>query len=144
MPIRPAGADDDLKVARLATTCGLTVNPSAERQLNHSRLFVKTTNDTDICGFALVWILGSEAELIDLGVEPQLRRHGVGRELLSFVLNYVQESGATAVFLEVRAGNRAARQLYEALQFQVCGHRERYYSDGEDAVLYRCCIAAPV
>ena len=144
MPIRPASADDDLAVIRLAANCGLTVNPSTERQLAHSRLFVLATEEQEICGFALLWLLGTEAELIDLGVDPQMRRLGVGRELLSFVLNYAQKTGATEVFLEVRVGNESARALYEILQFQISGRRERYYSDGEDAVLYRCCIAAPV
>jgi len=38
--------------------------------------------------------------------------------------------------LEVRAGNRPARELYERLGFVVAGRRRAYYGDGEDAVRY--------
>jgi ribosomal-protein-alanine N-acetyltransferase len=42
------------------------------------------------------------------------------------------------VTLEVRAGNTAARALYERMGFQTVGHRAEYYSTSqgrEDALL---------
>lgn len=46
--------------------------------------------------------------------------------------------GVGKVTLEVRAGNAAARALYERMGFQTVGHRAEYYSTNqgrEDALL---------
>ena len=46
--------------------------------------------------------------------------------------------GVDTVTLEVRAGNTAARALYERMGFQIVGHRAEYYSTSqgrEDALL---------
>jgi ribosomal protein S18 acetylase RimI-like enzyme len=47
------------------------------------------------------------------------------------------EENVEQIVLEVRAGNAAARALYEAFAFESQGTRKGYYADGEDGVLYR-------
>jgi ribosomal-protein-alanine N-acetyltransferase len=46
----------------------------------------------------------------------------------------LQRDGFTSIQLEVRAGNHAARALYESVGFVEQRSRNRYYTDGEDAV----------
>ena len=98
------------------------------------------TSADEVLGFALLWLLGDEAEVIDLGVLPFSQGQGLGKQLLILLLKCATENGARCVFLEVRAGNIRARTLYERVGFQECGRRVRYYSDGEDALLYRSCV----
>ena len=52
------------------------------------------------------------------------------------VLNELQEKEANLVFLEVRAQNHSAQELYYQLGFKQTGVRRNYYKDtGEDALL---------
>ena len=75
-----------------------------------------------------------EAEILNLAVHPAARRRGIARALLTSLLQ-----GLTGeVFLEVRASNLAAIQLYESLQFARVGIRPAYYSHPtEDGVVLR-------
>lgn len=85
-------------------------------------------------GFALNRIIFDEAELLLIGVRPQYRHRGIGRELVSWSIAKAATLGATRLHLEVRAGNPAL-QLYEALGFGQIGRRPAYYR-GADGRLF--------
>ncbi len=87
-------------------------------------------------GFAAVRVVVGEAELDAIAVEPSARGGGRGRSLLVSVIDALRADGVTRLGLEVRAGNVAARRLYERLGFVEEGVRRRYYESGDDAVLY--------
>ena len=80
--------------------------------------------------------IAHEGELLRIAVDPERRGQGLGRELLKAVQRELRGLGFTSLFLEVRAGNAAARALYAACGWQEVGRRAHYYGDGEDAVLY--------
>lgn len=85
-----------------------------------------------LLGYALLRVL-DDAELLQIGVEETCRRQGIGRKLMQEVLRL---SCGKNLFLEVREGNEAARQLYVRCGFSEIGRRKRYYADPqEDAVL---------
>jgi ribosomal-protein-alanine N-acetyltransferase len=89
---------------------------------------------------ALAWAvcqrIEQEAEVLRLGVRPDLRRRGWGRVLLLGVLERLRAEGARRIYLEVRAGNDAAQSLYRAAGFRETGRRRGYYTNPpEDAVL---------
>jgi ribosomal-protein-alanine N-acetyltransferase len=91
-----------------------------------------------IVGHAILRVTGPEAEVLNLSVHPHARRRGLGRALLRDQLRTAAASGAQEVYLEVRAGNRAARALYEAEGFHRVGWREAYYrtpQGPEDAII---------
>lgn len=76
------------------------------------------------------------AEIIDLRVREDERRAGVATRLLRASFDALDS--IDKVTLEVRAGNKAARALYERMGFQTVGHRAEYYSTSqgrEDALL---------
>ena len=76
------------------------------------------------------------AEIIDLRVREDERRAGVATRLLRASFDAL--GGVDKVTLEVRAGNTAARALYERMGFQNVGHRADYYATSqgrEDALL---------
>lgn len=77
-------------------------------------------------GFALARIAADEAELLLLGVDPQVRRTGVGGSLLRGVVREAQDRGAVVLHLEVRAGNPAI-ELYQREGFHKVGERRDYY-----------------
>ena len=83
-----------------------------------------------VIGYGVAHVIGSEAEVITLGVLPRERRRGVGRALLAALVE-----GAARAFLEVRAGDPAATGLYAGFGFAEVDRRVGYYADGEDAVI---------
>jgi tRNA threonylcarbamoyladenosine biosynthesis protein TsaB len=92
-------------------------------------------------GFILLRLAADEAEIITLAVQPQLRRQGVARRLLTVGLAKVTGRGAQQCFLEVADNNPAARALYAAAGFAEVGRRPGYYRDAaggpRDAILMR-------
>lgn len=77
----------------------------------------------------LVW------HVMNVSVDPELRRRGVARALLVELLERIGDPVAQLT-LEVRPTNAAAIALYEDFGFLVAGRRRRYYQDnGEDALL---------
>lgn len=89
-----------------------------------------------ILSYGGYWLMGEEVHIVILATHPAWRRHGLAEWLLLEMLAIVRELDAHEVTLEVRAGNKAARQLYSKLGFEEVGLRKRYYRDnGEDAIL---------
>jgi len=92
---------------------------------------VVAERDGIVVGFALYRVVAGEGELLNLAVEPLLRRGGIGRQLLERLLGL-----AEVWHLEVRESNQAAIGLYESVGFERVGRRPGYYSDGEAALLF--------
>jgi len=81
-------------------------------------------------------IMGNEAEILKLSVAPDARRQGIGSKLLDAFLNYCGEKGVKNCFLELRASNTPARNLYEKGGFLPVGSRKNYYdAPRENALL---------
>lgn len=89
------------------------------------------------CGFAAVHLLGDDAHLLNLMVDPARRRQGLGGRLLSDLLGWFREKGARRVTLDVDPGNRAAVALYGGAGFELLERRPRSYPGGEDALVMR-------
>ena len=97
-----------------------------------------------VIGYAIAWNAsgpdgrGGEGELANLAVAPGFRRRGVARALMASVLAEATARGTSALFLEVRESNAAARKLYEEHGFEEVGRRRKYYrSPEEDALILR-------
>jgi ribosomal-protein-alanine N-acetyltransferase len=83
-----------------------------------------------ICNLTIVGFLVTrttapgEREILNVAVAPQWRRQGVARCLFSHTNVLVEGT----VYLEVRASNRVAQNLYKSLGFQEIARRPGYYS----------------
>lgn len=99
------------------------------------RLFV-ACRDGQTAGLAVFQLAAGEASLNALTVDPAARRQGAGRALLTGALAALRAEGAQSCFLEVRAGNAAARALYESVGFAAAGVRRGFYrTPAEDGVV---------
>lgn len=146
--VRPARRDDLSRVMEIARLSGTAAQWSPEQYENYLTdapaqlsVFLVITSENQIQGFAVGRTASHEAdaewELENIAVDPGLRCTGLGSHLLREFMNVVR-GRATAVFLEVRESNRAARKLYEKLDFHEVGRRKAYYPDPpEDAVLLK-------
>ena len=86
-------------------------------------------------GFTLCRRAGPEAELLLIGVDPAVRRGGIGAALLRAAQRDARDRGAATMFLEVRDGNAGALALYAASGFFAVGRRPNYYH-GADGVRF--------
>ena len=71
-----------------------------------------------------------------VGVDPEARRQGLARALLTEGLERLRRLDVQVCFLEVRVDNKPAIDLYESLGFSCTGHRKGYYRDGTDALIF--------
>src|ERR1035438_1233550 len=94
--------------------------------------------DADVlCGFICAQAAAGEGEIENVVVANEFSRRGVGGQLLAELIRRARVALASAILLEVRASNAAARWLYEKYGFREVGRRRRYYIEPiEDAILY--------
>jgi ribosomal-protein-alanine N-acetyltransferase len=100
--------------------------------------------DDDVGGYLIGRAVAEEAEILNLAVMPEERRHGLGSRLLEAGLSALAAAGAQRVWLEVRESNAAAQALYQRRGFTAAGRRARYYKNPvEDALVLRMPLPAP-
>ena len=89
-----------------------------------------------IIGMMVLWLALDEAHIATLAVYPGFRHRGIARTIMITALNAAFHEGARSSYLEVRAGNQAALQMYKEMGYKVVGDRSHYYHDNqEDALL---------
>ncbi len=91
----------------------------------------------EVLGYAGLFVLAPDADVQTIAVAPSAQGRGLGRELLQVMITAAQVDGASAIMLEVRAGNSSAIALYEHAGFTRIHVRKAYYPDGEDALILR-------
>ena len=85
-------------------------------------------------GFIVYRIAVDEAEIITIGVNPEMRRQGIASAMIGIIEKTLLNQGIKKIFLEVATTNTPAKKLYENMGFKVVGLRPKYY-DGVDAIL---------
>jgi ribosomal-protein-alanine N-acetyltransferase len=92
--------------------------------------------DGVVAGYIVFWLIEGEAHIMSVAVRRDLRRHGIGTEVLKRSLATAKELGGKYVFLEVREHNGAGIGLYRKMGFRVVYKRKGYYTDTkEDAFI---------
>ena len=104
-------------------------------------VFLVATNESGVVGYAIVLVSGVECELANLAVTRLIQRQGLGARLLAEAMERAHARGGREMFLEVRASNAAAIQLYASAGFQAVGRRVRYYARPiEDAIVMKAAL----
>ncbi len=89
-----------------------------------------------VVGYSFFWHIGDDFELLKLASQPNLRRQGIAKCLISSLLKQAKKRSVQTIILEVRPSNHAARTLYGYYKFEEVGQRKKYYQDnGEDAII---------
>ena len=91
--------------------------------------------DGELVGYLICSRYDTVWHVMNVAVDPDVRRTGVATTLLLELLDRVGDENARFT-LEVRTSNLAAIALYERFGFRAAGTRRRYYQDnGEDALI---------
>lgn len=92
--------------------------------------------DGKVVGMIVSWLIVDEVHVATIATHPEYRRRGIAKRLLTHTLQHLKEEGAQSSFLEVRASNFAAQDMYRKFGYEETGLRPRYYKDNdEDAIL---------
>jgi len=109
-----------------------------ELSLPFSRVTVAdlgTDTGATVAGFLCRWIVADECHILNVAVDPSMRRMGIGRELMEYAVAEAIASAIRLITLEVRRSNVVARHLYRELGFEERRLRKNYYALGEDAII---------
>jgi len=129
MTIRPAEPADLSAIAAIQTACLEAAHWNPSEYLQYSCQVADI--DGAVVGFIVSRQSASEEhEILNLAVDPRLRRKSIARRLLAAVTGPQQ-----AWFLEVRESNRSAIAFYGAMGFQSFGRREKYYKNPSEAAI---------
>lgn len=100
--------------------------------------YIVWKNDTAI-GFVIYHLIQGQCEIYNIAVHPDFQKQGWGKYLLEQALIAARERQCESIFLEVRASNQAARNLYQKQGFNEIGVRKNYYKisadQREDAIM---------
>lgn len=110
-----------------------------ERELRRPEvcfIYVLRTAESPTAAFCAFWRVADQAHINNLAVRPELRRRGLGSQLLEAVIAEAQKLGAATLSLEVRRSNIAAQRLYLRAGFHEQAVRKSYYTQPvEDALV---------
>ena len=92
-------------------------------------------DDGALLGYGISTRVADEGEILNIAVQAAARGQGIGRMLLSALLEDLQAEGIRQVYLEVRRSNEAAIALYRAVGFKPLGVRPAYYATPREDAL---------
>jgi len=101
----------------------------------HLSYFLVAWQGDELSGFISGRRVADEGEILNLVVNPDCRRQGVGNALVKSLLKLFAQAAVLKVFLEVRESNSQAIMFYTELGFRQTGKREGYYRDPMEAAL---------
>lgn len=92
-------------------------------------------NDEVIAYFGL-WVIQDEGHINNLAVDLPYRGKGIGDILMAEIFDIGKKNNLNVYYLEVRASNIHAKNLYKRYGFFEAGLRRNYYKNPtEDAIL---------
>lgn len=113
---------------------GTLKNNQGERYLN-----LKLSDQHRILGFIICQTVADEATLFNIAIDPTMQGKGLGKKLLLALIEQLKQQGILTLWLEVRASNQIAKQLYDKLGFNEVTLRKNYYptptGEREDAIV---------
>jgi ribosomal-protein-alanine N-acetyltransferase len=105
-----------------------------ELVLSDRRYVVAHDRHDAVVGYGGLMVVGEDAHIMTMAVDPHHRRRGLGTRLLLWLVDAAVGAGALHLTLEVRVSNGAAQTLYRRFGFEPVGVRPGYYGN-EDALI---------
>ncbi len=109
-----------------------------EQVRSGTRTYLVARRHGVIVGYGGLWFAAGEAHVTNIAVDPRMRRHGIGRQLLLALADEAIARSCPAWTLEVRVSSHGAQELYREFGFEPAGVRTRYYENVEDAIVMWC------
>jgi ribosomal-protein-alanine N-acetyltransferase len=95
--------------------------------IHEKSVYVVVNSENAIIGYVIIYQGFDSIEIMNIAVEEKHKRRGVGKALLSFMIDNYSENNE--IWLEVRDNNTPAIALYKGLGFENIGIRKGFYRD---------------
>jgi [ribosomal protein S18]-alanine N-acetyltransferase len=139
--LQPARLGDARRLAAMSqelVEAGLRPAWSPSRITWHIRhpdsVVLTARHDNTTVGFAIMRYGDDVAHLNLLAVDPEHRRRGVARQIMTWLEETALTAGTFIIGLELRATNQAAFAFYAALGYRELGRVAGYYQGVEHAI----------
>tara|TARA_Y100001978_G_scaffold90905_1_gene81437 strand:+ start:704 stop:1171 length:468 start_codon:yes stop_codon:yes gene_type:complete len=116
---------------------GLWAKSQWEKELTDPKricLGVIESESKKLLGLCSAWLVIDELHITFIAVYPTHQRKGLGKFLLSEIINYSKTLQTNHIYLEVKNNNEPAKALYKSMGFKPIGIRSNFYKDGSDAI----------
>lgn len=115
-----------------------SINSISSELTNQLSLWVVAMDGERLVGYVGSQSVLGWADMMNIAVDPDYRRLGIGRRLVEELEARLKENKVTCLTLEVRTSNEGAIALYDQLGFVSVGRRPNYYRNPkEDALILR-------
>ena len=115
-----------------------SVNSISSELNNRLSLWIVAMDSGKLAGYVGSQSVLGWADMMNLAVDPDYRKQGIGRRLVEELICRLKEDEVTCLTLEVRASNDPAISLYKSMGFTEVGRRPGYYHNPkEDALILR-------
>ena len=129
------------QVAHLESICfsdPWSLNSIVHELTNPLSLWLVAVDGDTVAGYVGSQSVLGESDMMNLAVDPQYRRTGLGEQLVQHLVSHLRNAGNHCLTLEVRASNDPAIALYTKTGFVQVGRRPNYYRNPkEDALILR-------
>src|SRR5215475_14155673 len=125
MDIRPFTPEDEPAVLALWQRCGLTRpwnDPSKDIRRKHAvqpHLFLVGLLDRELVATVMAGYEGHRGWINYLGVAPECRRRGLGREIMAEAERLLRAEGCPKINLQVRTTNQEVLAFYQSLGYAL-------------------------
>jgi ribosomal-protein-alanine N-acetyltransferase len=98
-------------------------------------IYVTASEGQDLVGVGgAIFSSIDSAEIFTVAVSKENRGKGIGKEIVSKLIDFCVSKNAESIFLEVEDGNTPAISLYSSFGFKAVGKRKGFYH-GKDAII---------
>ena len=99
-----------------------------------SSLWVIESETTGVVGFIDYWITFDSATICQICTNPLYRNRGLGSTLLTEAIKDCRAHRVRNITLEVRENNLGAIKFYKKFGFESSFVKEKYYTNGDNAI----------
>ena len=135
--MRPADLDQVLKIEKKVYPHPWTIGIFRDCLRIGYNAWVMTLGN-NIIGYGIVMLSPGEAHILNICIDADFQRKGLGRYLLRHLVKKSNRTDVDMVLLEVRRSNDSAKELYLSEGFHELGVRKAYYpakNGREDAII---------
>ena len=99
-----------------------------------SNLWVIESSMHGVVGFVDYWITFDSATICQICVNPVFRKRGLAAQMMNELIKDCKANKVRNITLEVREHNEHAIRLYEKFGFKRVVLKEKYYTNGDNAI----------
>ncbi len=99
------------------------------------RKFYVAKVDDEVVGYVVCWLSDETAHIHNISVKKDYQNVGVGSKILNFLIEKLKKINIKTIVLEVRISNFSAINLYKKFGFKDVIIKEKFYPDGENAIV---------